>query len=103
MPLQALAHDAPAKSRSVGYGDVGIGHAEDALLNEKQDLLVEGSLQTVGRMARKGLVQSDRLLADRRVERQGASDDCLRRLRTTDHFDERDDVGRIEGVADDAA
>ncbi len=103
MPLQALAHHTPAEPWPVADRDVRIRHAEHASLDERENLLVERGLKAVGRMARKGLAQPDRLLADRCVERHRALDDGLGRLRPAHHFDEGNDVGRIERVADDAA
>src|SRR6266567_3584820 len=80
MPLQARAHDAPPNPRSVAHGDVGIGHAQHALLDEIEHLLVERRLEAVARVARQRLVKPDRLAADGGVERHCAFDRRFGRL-----------------------
>src|SRR5215475_3149980 len=77
VPLQALAHHAPAKPGAKADGGVGIFHAEDSLVDHVKHLAVERGLESVRYMSRKLLLQMDRPLADRRVE----ADCSLNRLR----------------------
>ena len=69
MPLQALTHHAPAKPRSVAHGSISVLDAQHALLDEVEHLAIERRLQAVRDMAGKLLLQVNRLLADRRIER----------------------------------
>ena len=52
MPLQALTHDAPAESRSVGNRNIHVLHAQHALLDEVEHFSIERRLQAVGHVAR---------------------------------------------------
>jgi hypothetical protein len=80
VPLQAGAHDAPAQSRPPAHGIVGVGDTQHALLNEVHDLAVESRLESIPDVAGKLLVQQDRLLSNRRVERHGLLDGRRRGL-----------------------
>ncbi len=103
MPLQARPHRAPAKPRPVGDRNVGISHAQHALLNEIENFLVERRLQSIRRVPRNAFVKPYRLLAHRRVERHRALDRRFRRFGAANDLDQRNDVRRIERMPDDAA
>src|SRR6185503_5095564 len=75
---------------------VGVTHTEHTFLNQIHDLLVEGSLKSVSDMAGKFLVQVNRLLSDRRVERDCLLDCFWRCLRSTNNLDQGNNVRRIE-------
>src|SRR5215510_6829455 len=77
VPLQALAHHAPAKPGPIADGGISILHAQDALLDQIEHLAVECGLQSVGHMSGKLPFQMDRLLADRSIE----ADRLLNRIR----------------------
>ena len=103
MPLQALTHHAPAKPRSIADGRISVLDAQHALLDEVEHLAIERRLQAVRDMAGKLLLQVNRLLADRRVERHRRLDRFGRGLRSADHLHERNDVRRVERMPDEDA
>ena len=103
MPLQALAHHAPAKPRSIADGGVRVLDAQHALLDEVEHLPIERRLQAVGHVPGKLLPQMNRLLADRRIERHRLLDRFRRCLGAAHHFHQRNDVRRVERMADEDA
>src|SRR6185436_8664190 len=72
MPLQAGTHHSPTQTWSITHRIVGITHIQNALLNQVQDLFIKRGLYTVSNVTGKFLVQKDRFLSYRRIER-----DCL--------------------------
>ena len=98
-----VAHDAPAQARPPGQSRVDVGGAHDALGNEVIDLARQRGLQAVGDMPRHFLVEAHRPLPDRRVKFRCAPDRRFRGLCPADDLDQRDQVRRIERMADDAA
>src|SRR5262249_57272695 len=61
------------------------------------------SLQTVGHVATDLLLDMDRLLADIAIEFHGGHDRFRRRLRAAHDLDQRDQMRRVEGMAEHAA
>jgi len=100
VPLKARPHHAPTQPRAVAHRDVGVGRADNSLFNEIENLSVHRRLQPVGDMPGERLEQVDGLLPDRAIELHGPVDRLRRRLGSADHFDQRNDVGRIERVPD---
>ena len=100
MPLQARAQHAPPRAGSVAHRSICVLDAEHALLDQVQHFTIERRLEPICHVARQFLVETNRLLADGFVKGHGPPDRLVRRLRTADDFDERDDVRRIERVAD---
>src|SRR6185295_1272641 len=68
MPLQALAHHAPAKSRSIANGCVSFLDTQHALLDEVEHLAVERRLQPVGDVPGKLFPYMDGFLAYRSIK-----------------------------------
>ncbi|MCY1361119.1 hypothetical protein D9M69_477760 [compost metagenome] len=89
-------HHGPAQAGAVRDGGVDVGHARHAFVDEVKRLAPQGSLQPVRDVAFHLALHVDRPLADGRIERHRAGDDLGRGLRTADHFDQRDQVRRIE-------
>src|SRR5580704_17351000 len=77
VPLQALAHHAPAKPGPVADGGIRILDAQDTLLNHVRHLAIERGLEPVRHMSRKFFLQMDRPLAERSIE----ADRLLNRVR----------------------
>ena len=100
VPLQALTHDAPANSRSVADGSVGVLDTQHVLLDQVEHLAVERRLQSVRHVPGQLLAQKDRFLADRRIELHRLLDGLGRCLAAADHFHQRNDVRRIERMPD---
>src|SRR5215471_18279150 len=101
VPLQALAHHAPAKSGPKADGGIGIFHAQDSLVDHVKHLAVERGLESVRYMPRKLLLQMDRLLADRSIEADCSLNRVRRGLTAANDLDQRYDVRRIEWMSDD--
>src|SRR5262249_21483425 len=101
VPLQALAHHAPAKPGPKADGGVGIFYAQDSLLDHVKHLAVERGLESVRYMPRKLLLQMDRPLADRSVEADCSLNRVRRGLAAANDLDQRYDVRRIEWMSDD--
>src|SRR6266481_417445 len=57
MELQAGPHDSPTESRPPAHGGVGVGHAQDVLLDEVQDLLEQRHLEPVRDVSRDLLLE----------------------------------------------
>jgi hypothetical protein len=70
------------------------------LLNQVQTSLYSAACRRFAAWPGRGLSQSDRFLADRRVEVQRALDPRFRRLCPTNHFAQWNDVPSTEQVAD---
>ena len=100
MPQQVGAHDAPAQSRAPRHCVVGVGDVEHALADQVDNLAVERRLEAVGHVPGQLLLQMNRLLSDRGVERHRVSDRLRGGRRPTDDLHEGNDMRRIERVAD---
>src|SRR6516164_8682873 len=87
VPLQALAHYAPAKPGPIADRSVSVLYAQDALLNQVKHLAVQRGLEPVRHMSGKLLLQMDRLLADRSIEADCLLNRVRRSLTTADDFD----------------
>src|ERR1700733_8656409 len=96
-----LPHDAPAKPRSPAQRLVDVRDADDVLGDEVVDLAGQSRLQAIGDMAGDLFAQAYGLLSEPRVEFRRASNDGLRSLRAAHDLDQRNQVRRIEGMADD--
>src|SRR6266850_4900922 len=100
MPLQALAHHSPAKSRSKGNRDISLLYTQHVLIDEVNHLSVERRLESVRNVPGKLLPQVDRLFPDRRIKRHGLLDSLGRRFSAPNYFHQGDDVRRIERMPD---
>jgi hypothetical protein len=98
-----VAHDAPAQARAPAQGGVDVRSADDAFGNEVINLPRERRLQTIGDVPGHLLSQPDGLLTQPGVELCGALNRGFRGLRAADNLDERNQVRRVERMADDAA
>src|SRR6185312_8007004 len=96
VPLQARTHHSPAQAWTITDGIICIANTEHAVLNQKHDLFIEGRLKSIANVTWKFLVQLNRLLSDRGVERYRLLNRFRRRLRSPNDFDQRDHVWRIE-------
>ena len=97
------AHQRPAQPRAVGDRGVDVLDAGDALEDQVDRLAIEGHLHAVGDVARHLAAEPDRPLAERGVEARGPVDHRRVGLFAADHLDQRDQMGRVERVADDVA
>src|SRR5262252_8739038 len=103
MKEQVRSHYSPAQSRSPAHGCIRISDIQYTLLDQIHDFPVECCLQPVRDVADNFLAELDRLFPDRAVKRDCLFD-CFRRcVVTADHFDQRNDVWRIEWMADEDA
>src|SRR5580692_5577962 len=100
---QHAAHEAPAQARSPAQRGIGIGGADDAFGNQIVNLPTQCGLQTVGDMPRHLLAYSNRPSSNAVVEFRDTLNGLLGGLGATHDFDQGDEMGRIEGMADDAA
>src|SRR4051812_3775652 len=98
-----VAHDAPTQARAPAQRGVDVRSADDAFGDEVIDLPRQRRLQTIGHMAGHFLAQPDGLLPQACVELGGARNRRFRGLRAANDLDQRDQVRRIEGMADDTA
>src|SRR5579859_2289989 len=96
------AHEAPAQARSPAQCGVRIGGADHAFGNKIVNLPTQGGLQTIGDMPRHLLSHANCPPSDAVVECGDALNGLLGGLGATHDFDQRDEMGRIEGMADDA-
>ncbi len=100
VPLQTGSHDSPTKSRPIAHGNIRVGDAQHTLLNQIHDLFVERRLESVPNMTGKFLSQVDGLLTNRCIEGQRLLDCVGRCLGSSDYFDQRNKVRRIERMLD---
>ena len=98
-----VAHHAPAQARAPAQGGVDVGCAHHTLGDEVVNLARQCGLQAVSDVAGHLLVDAHRLLSDRRVKFRRTPDRRFRGLRPADDLRQRDQVGRIERMSDDAA
>src|SRR5262249_5202049 len=99
VPLQAGTHHPPTKPRPPADSIVRIRDTQHVLLDEVHDLSVEGRLEPVGDMPRDFLPQMYGLLSDGRIKPHRLLDSVGRSLCSSDYFDERNDVWRIERMS----
>src|SRR5947209_17503426 len=95
-----VAHDAPAQARTRAQGGIDVRSADDAFGNEVINLPPERRLQTIGDMPGHLLAQPDGLLTQSGVELCGALNRGFRGLRAANDLDQRNQVRRLEGLAD---
>jgi hypothetical protein len=100
MKQRARPHHAPAQARPVLHGGLDISDGGHARLQQVHDLLEQRGLQPVGDVPGHLLLDVDGLLAQAGVEGQGGVDGGGRRGGPADDFHQRDQMGRVEGVAD---
>src|SRR5260370_32797449 len=86
VPLQALAHDTPAKAGPITDGSISVLYAQDTLFDQVKHLAVERRLEPVRHVSRKLFLQMDRLLADRIIEANCLLNRVRRRLPTAHDF-----------------
>ena len=98
-----VAHNAPAQARAPAQRGVDISGAHYALCYEVIDLTRQCGLQAVSNVTGHLLVDAHRPLPDRRVEFRCALDCLFRRFYPANDLDQRDQMRRIERVADHAA
>src|SRR5204862_7139904 len=90
VPLQALTHYAPAKPRPIANGRISVLDAQHTLLNEIKHLAVECGLKAVSHMPGKLLLQMNRFLADRGIERHRLLEGLRCRLSSYIYFESGD-------------
>jgi len=103
MEQEIWTHHSPTQSRSPAHGRVRIGDIQYTLLDKIDNLTVKRRLEAVRDVANDLFADMNRFLANRFVERDCALDSFCRCFFTRHHFNERHDMGRIEGMSDDAA
>src|SRR5215469_10226489 len=103
MKIKTGPHHSPAQTRSPAHGHIRIGYVQNSLLNEVSNLAIESALKPVRHMANDFFFDMDWLFADGCVELHRALDGLWRGLLAGHNFNQRHHVGRIEGMADDAA
>src|SRR5271154_624595 len=96
------AHEAPTQTRSPAQCGIRIGGADNAFGNKIVNLPTKGGLQTIGHMPRHLLTHSNRPPTNGLVEFRDALNGLFGGLGATHDFDQWDEMGRIEGMADDA-
>ena len=82
---------------------IDVGDAGDTAGEEMDGLAPQRGLQAVGDMPRDLAADVDRPLADARIKGDRPIDRGRRRLCAADHLDQRDQVRRVERMADDNA
>src|ERR1700757_29399 len=87
VPLQALTHNAPAKTRSIRDGRISVFHTEDALFDNIKHLAVKRGLEPISHMSGKFLLQMDRFFANRSIEADRLPDRVWRCFRSANYFD----------------
>src|SRR5689334_18024033 len=102
MKEEIRTHYSPTQSGSPANGRVRVGDIQYALLDEVNDLTVQRRLQAVGHVPDNLFADVNRFLANRLVKGDCTSDRFRRCFFARDYFNERHDMGRIEGMADDA-
>src|ERR1700730_16120512 len=95
-----VAHEAPTQARSPAQCSIRIGGADDAFGNKIVNLPTEGGLQTIGDMSRHLLAHSNRPPSNGLVEFRDALNGLFGGLGATHDFDQGDEMGRIERMAD---
>ena len=98
-----VAHNAPTQARAPAQGGVDVGGADDAIGNKVINLARQRGLEAVGDVARHFLVEAHRPLPDRRIKFRRASDRLFRGLCPAHDLHQRDQMGRVEWMGDDAA
>ncbi len=94
------AHQRPAQAGAFADGGIDIGDGGDTLGDQMHRLAPQRRLQAVGEVAGDFLADLDRVLADGPVERHRRGDGLGAGLGTAHHLDQRDQMRRVEGVAD---
>jgi hypothetical protein len=94
-------HEAPSQPGAEADGVVDLGHGRDAVVHQPERLAPQRLEETVGDEAVDLGREHERMHADRPVHVGGAVDRCARRRRPADHLDERQQVDRVERMADD--
>ena len=96
-------HQCPAHAGPVGDGNIHVFDTGHTGIDQMHRLAPHGGLQAVGKMTGHFAVDADRLLAAAIIEIERPINGSSIGLRAADHLDQRHQVGRIEGVADDVA
>src|ERR1700730_12943258 len=96
-----VAHEAPTQARSPAQCGIRIGGADDAFSHQIVNFPSKGGLQTIGDMSRHLLAYSNRPPSNALIEFGDALNRLLGGLGATHDFDQWDEVGGIEGMADD--
>src|SRR5258708_13872757 len=97
-----VAHERPTQARSPAQRSVDIGGADDAFGNKIVDFPSDGGLQTIGDMPRHLLTHSNCPPSNALVEFRDALNGLFGGLSATNDFDQWNQMGRIEGMSDDA-
>src|SRR6266403_52444 len=96
-----VAHEAPTQARSPAQGGIHIGGADDAFGDKIVNFSRKGGLQTIGNMSRHLLAYSNRPPSNALIEFRDPLDRFFGGLGATNDFDQWNQVGRIERMADD--
>src|SRR5579859_965233 len=97
-----VPHEPPAQTRSPAQCGIHIGGADDAFGNKIVNLPIQSGLQTVGNMTRHILAHSNRPPSNAVVEFRDALKGLLGGLGATHNFYQRDEMGGIERMSNDA-
>src|ERR1700719_4548709 len=97
-----VAHEAPTQARSPAQRRVDIGGADDAFGNKIINFPTEGGLQTIGDMTRHFLAHQYPAPATALVEFRDPLDRFFGGLGATHDFEQWNQMGRMEGMRDDA-
>src|ERR1700720_4285290 len=103
MKQQIRAHDSPAQPGPPANSSIRSGNVDYVLIDETGEFSIERRLQPIRHVAGNFLADMDRLLPDRRIERNRLLNRFWRGLWPSGNLDQRNDVGRIQRMADDAA
>lgn len=100
---QHRSHHRPAQPGPFGDGQVDVPDCRLTVGDHVECFPPQGLLEAVGDEAGDFVVHRDDGLARGLVEAGGPGDRRRVRVFAADDLDERDEVGRVEGVADDQA
>ena len=97
---QERPHQRPAQARTFGHGGVDLLGGSDALFEQMDRLPENRRLEPVGDVAEDLLAQTDRPLAEAGIEGLGDVERPVFRRRAPDDLDQRNEMRRIERVAE---
>src|SRR5271167_3250705 len=99
MVNQVRPHQSPAQTRTHAHCGIDVRHADHILVDQIGYFPVERRLKAVCYMSADLLANMHRPLSHRGIETHCPSDGLRRRLRSSDHLDQRNQVRRIEWMS----